>query len=186
MENQLTDNRETLLLELAKARAEYAQFVEAVDADLKAERERRLSKYQEEIRGLVVRSFVAGARKSHIMQAYSTKDYNTINNILVAANAEAKVIEKIEYVEPAPWFKVYDGYVTINNGDMEADFTWETLEDGTILLDTDFELYPNGYESEPNPVVADWDGSILRPVDPGQSGELFAALATNHTNGSEA
>jgi hypothetical protein len=172
-------NAEDILVELAEKREGYKTFVDSVDEDLKRERLRRIAVRQSEIRDLVIRAHLAGARTADIKRAYNTTDHRTITNILASAEEEIALrAQETEPVEAKALFQFIDDGVTIwEAGDM-ATFNIETLEDGSVMLISRDDLYPNGYDHDQNKSVALWDGAILTAENSGgdATGAVYRAI----------
>ena len=153
-----------LLAQLHQARASYKDYVEAVDADLKREKERRLAARQSTILELIARAWVEGASKRAIMQAYDTKDFRTIQKVLDSMEEQIEMFraERDGLVTNGTWFEVASPELVYING---IGFDIIELEDHEYLLDQ--------VEGEPSP----WDGSIVRDTgDTDDAAILGAAI----------
>lgn len=161
----MTDKDE-ILAQLSEERRTYPEFVEAVDADLKIERLRRLATRQGVILNLVAEAFARGASKRAIMRAYGTKDFGTIQRILDSMAGQITQIkdgiEEQAVVAKGDWFEVVTAdHVYI--GEAGFDVIW---------LDGDEPLL-NQIEGE---TVPEWDGRVLTSADTGDFGVLYLAL----------
>lgn len=166
---------------LAEARADYRTFVQAVEDDLARERAERLSKRRNEVRDLVIDAASKGANVAELKRAYGTKDYRTIKSILDNAGDELLVRREQNVqaeVKDRKWFEITNhGTIDVWDGEALANLVFERLDDGSIMLLSNDELYPEGYDGPVHPVVARWDGTVILPSssDP-KDRELFAAL----------
>lgn len=112
-------SREEALAELAEARASYRGFIESVDEDLRAERERRIAQRRAEIEGMVLRAYALESSIADIKRAWGTKDYRTIRNIIDSRSSELDALreELAQAAEPdssvTPWltFPWKDGLI---------------------------------------------------------------------------
>lgn len=135
----MTDVNETLN-ELAQLRASFQEFRDAVDADLAAERQRRLAVRQGEIVDAIARAYVGGASINAIKRAYGTKDYRTIKNIIDSMEEQIAFMrqqqEQEEETVRTDWFSITNGYVSTGDSSYEI----FELEDGEYLLTGDGEM----------------------------------------------
>lgn len=144
---------------LADMRESYKDYVEAVDADLAVERQKRLAQRQGEIVDAVVNAYAHGATKAELKRAYGTKDHKTITNIIESSSNQIEVIQtKVKPVAPIKdWFTIHDDLV-----DIEGDtYNVITLEDDEFMLDG------TGLPR---------DGDVLDYTATGGMAELFKAL----------
>lgn len=125
-----------VLNQLAAERETYPEFVAAVDADLKVERQRRLAVRQGSILELIAKAFAMGASKRSIMRAYKTKDFATIDRILASMDEQIALIKgQIEEANApatrADWLEVMSPKFVYIDG---HGYDVEVLEDDGLLL----------------------------------------------------
>lgn len=163
----MTDKFETLAL-LAEERDAYAIRLEAVEADLAKERDRRLGIYREQIRALVLKAYAQGASIAAIGRAYRSSDYKTIKAILDSGSVEIAALAGELAEAPLPsWFTIFeneDGW----NARIEVDGAHQnyliiTLDDGGYMLDAD-------------EVGGPYDGDILASSATGPELQLYNAI----------
>lgn len=145
----MTDVNE-VLNRLAEARGGYKDFVDAVDADLRRERQKRLAVRTGEIMSLVAEAYVAGASKRAIMRAYDTKDFRTIDSMLSTMQEQIELMraEIAAQAETPDWLE-YLGNERV--GIHGAGYEIVALEDDEYLLVGD--------------APTQWDGIIVSGRD---------------------
>lgn len=150
---------ELALDELAEARATYRDFVEAVDADLRAERDSRLAARKREIEGKVLRAFALGATIAALKRAWGTKDYRTIKNIIDTRQTELDAIrEELAKIPEDPATKTRYDWIAIDG-------------DRIVIEGTDYEVVK----------FEDDGGYMLAAPGAPFDGELFDAASTGHS-----
>lgn len=165
----MTDLNE-VLEKLAQERAEYPAFLEAVDADLKLERQKRLAVRQGSIMNLVAEARVLGASKRAIMRAYGTKDFATIARILNSMEEQVKLMQAEQVASTVEaktdWFEIISEDLLYI-----GDFAYEVTElegEEYLLIQTE------GGSTE-------FDGLVLSAASEAAHGVLYSAIKEKRT-----
>lgn len=166
----MTDLNE-VLDQLAKERAEYPEFLAAVDADLKLERQKRVAVRQGSIMNLVAQARALGGSKRAIMRAYNTKDFGTIARILDSMAEQVKLMQAQEVAAQVEtktdWFSVETANLVYIEG---IPYEVTELEGEEYLL----------VQTEGTPT--EWDGDVLYPEDGGDADTLYYAIKGKRDN----
>lgn len=128
---------EDKLAELEQRRTAFKDFRESVEADLRRLREQRLATEQAAIVGLILEAAAAGATTGQIKRAYGTKDHRTIADIIRNHTAEIEALQRrtVDAVEELPdWLTLHEHYVTVREGEFEANFTWTDVGDEFMFV----------------------------------------------------
>jgi hypothetical protein len=158
-------DKNEVLAELQHARTTYKDFLAAVDADLAAEKQKRLATRQGEILHLVAEAFANGANINQIKRAYGTKDYKTIRSIIDSMGAEVKALEAEVKYETKPTWTLQQRGDTLFVDAGTSTYQVVDLEGHEYLLDLD---------SGDNELYA--DGEILNAGSTGILGQIYKAL----------
>jgi hypothetical protein len=154
----MTDDK--TLEELARRRAAFKTFQDAVDADLARQREERLAAEKGAIRTLILTAAAEGKSMGQIKRAYGTTDHRTIADVVHNGAAEILAIQKgavAEVDEKPDWFVIHDDEVTVTwQGDL-AVYTWTAMESGEFMFTTDASLWDDDFNIK-NPAVEVLDG----------------------------
>lgn len=161
-------DKEVTLANLKENREAYAAHVEAIEADLALERQKRLGVWQAQIRNLVLRAYAEGASIAAIQRAYGTRDFNTIKRIIESGTAEVEQY-KVEAVtaQTPTWFTVDAVDMTVEIGG--CDFEIIEMDGAEFMLSCTF-----NDDDDANWRL--WDGKTLLPESTGLDGELYAAI----------
>lgn len=148
---------------------EFAVTRERIDAELKAERARRVEEAKTALALVLAKAYAGGLKISRIKELYGTRDHRTVRalidhgtELLARLGGEAEPESKaatfgVEIRGGELWVTTVDGAVCV----------FDVLEiEGGVILDTDFPIFPDGPEGEKAPVVDALDGLFI-PGEPG-------------------
>lgn len=148
------------LAELEERRANFRQFRDAVDRDLRRLRAERLAEETAAIEDLMVQAAAEDATLGQIKRAYGTKDHRTVADVIERRRNEIEVIRKTRMgrIRNQPeWFEFTDGGVRVTWEGDQAQYTWTHLEEGVLLFATDTPQWDDTYTIR-NEAVALLDG----------------------------
>jgi hypothetical protein len=154
----MTDNH--TLDELARRRAAFKDFAEAVEEDIKRIRIERLAAEKNAIRTLVLTAAAEGKTLGQIKRAYGTSDHRTISDMVKGAEAEViaiKTAKTAEVTDKPEWFVIQGEEAEVSWEGDTATYTWQDLEDGSYLFMTETPLWDESYTHK-NEAVSLLDG----------------------------
>ena len=155
-------SKEETLERLAANRKAFALRMEAVEADLARERERRLAVYVNEIRADVLRAAAEGASIASIQRAYGTRDFRTIKKIIEAGAAEVEAHKaRIEEEANPTWFDLDGSIITMDS----AAYDVIDLDAGEYMLDL-----IDGVDT------MNLNGAVLSANDTGERKSIYDAI----------
>lgn len=174
--------KNTTLSELTERRARFRVFADLVDAELRAERERRLATEKNAILTLMHEAWAKGATYGELKRAYGTKDHRTVRDIIESGTSEINAIKaRIEQQaseSQSHWFTIDWGQhnATVTVDGFQAVFSWwEDEETGDLTFITDEALYPDNNFDKQNKAVALLDGKTEK--DSASARELAEAIS---------
>jgi len=144
---------------------EFAVARERIDAELKAERARRMDEAKTALALVLARAYAQGLKISRIKELYGTRDHRTVRALidhgtvlLARLGGEARPES-----EGAGWtFEVHGDMLIVDVGTPGDCYTFQLVDLGdSIMLATDAPLYPDGPEGDKDPVVAALDGLTI-------------------------
>lgn len=145
-----------VLASLREEREGYKAFVEAVDADLAAQRQARLAERQNSIGSKVAEAFAKGASIADLKRAYGTRDYRTIRVLLDSRQSEVQMWQEKQRIVIPEGTTRYD---------KETNILYVRAEDGgTVSFDViplDDEGYLLSWEGGQGREGALLDGEVI-------------------------